>query len=72
MDWTDKVITDEDVNSVTSKVNSMVDSVLNEVDADRNQELQDIEMLQGIEGISEDTYNEMIASVNGYYDCQFR
>lgn len=68
LDWTDKVITDEDINSVTSKVNSMVESVLNEVDADRNQELQDIEMLQGIEGISEDTYNEMIASVNGYYD----
>lgn len=68
LDWTNAVITQQDVDSVTSKVQSLVDSILNEVDADRNQELQDIEMLKNIEGISAETYNSMIASTNEYYN----
>lgn len=68
LDWTNAIITQQDVDSVTTKVQSLVNSILNEVDADRNQELQDIEMLKNIEGISTETYNAMITSTNEYYD----
>lgn len=68
LDWSDKVITDEDVDSIVSKTENMVDSVLNEVDADRNQALQDIELLQGVETISPETYRKMMNQTSGYYD----
>lgn len=68
IDWTDKVITDEDVQSVTDKVKTMVDGVLKEVDVDRNKALQDIELLSGVDGISAETYNEMVSQTNSYYD----
>lgn len=68
LDWSDKVITDEDVDSIVSKTENMVDSVLNEVDADRNQALQDIELLQGVETISPKTYRKMMNQTSGYYD----
>lgn len=68
IDWTNKVITDEDVQSVTDKVKTMVDGVLQEVDADRNKALQDIELLSGVEGISTETYNEIVSQTNSYYD----
>ena len=67
LDWSNKVITDADVQSVVGKTQSMVDDVLAEVDADRNQALQDIELLQGVEGISEETYQKMIAETEEYY-----
>lgn len=68
LDWTNKIITQEDVNSVTAMTAQLRESILNEVDADRNQDLQDIEMLKNLQTISPETYNEMISSTNQYYD----
>lgn len=68
LDFSDAVITDKDVQSITSKVSSMVDSVLSEVDADRNQALQDIELLKNAEGVSDETYQAIMDQTNGYYD----
>lgn len=68
IDWTNKVITDEDIQSINDKVKTMVDGVLNEVDADRNKALQDIELMSGVEGISVETYNDIISQTNSYYD----
>lgn len=68
LDWSNKVITSSDVKSIKGKTHEMVESVLNEVSADRNQALKDIEMLQGIKGISPETYQEMMGETNKYYD----
>lgn len=68
LDWTNKIITQEDVNSVKEMTAQLRESILNEVDADRNQDLQDIEMLKNLQTISPETYNEMISSTNQYYD----
>ena len=67
IDWSSKVITDQDVTSITDKTKEMVDSVLNEVDADRNQALQDIELLKGVKGVSPETYQSMMDETNQYY-----
>lgn len=68
LDLSNAVITDDDVQSITSKVSSMVDAVLNEVDADRNQALQDIDLLKDADGVSAETYQKMMDQTNGYYD----
>lgn len=68
MDWSNKVITEEDVRSITDKTHQMVESVLNEVSADRNQALKDIEMLKGIESISPETYQKMMDDTTTYYN----
>ena len=68
LDWSNKVITSSDVESITTKTHDMVESVLDEVSADRNQVLKDIEMLEGIKGISPETYQEMMDDTNQYYD----
>lgn len=68
LDLSNAVITDSDVQSITSKVSSMVDAVLNEVDADRNQALQDIDLLKDADGVSAETYQKMMDQTNGYYD----
>lgn len=68
LDFSDAVITDKDVKSITSKVSSMVDAVLNEVDADRNQALQDIDLLKNADGVSAETYQRMMDQTNSYYD----
>lgn len=68
IDLSNAVITDKDVQSITSKVSSMVDSVLSEVDADRNQALQDIELLKNAEGVSDETYQTIMNQTNSYYD----
>ena len=68
IDWTDKIISQEDVASIQQMASELRDSILNEVDADRNQSLQDIEMLKNLKGVSAETYNEMITSTTQYYD----
>ena len=68
LDWTDKVISDEDVENNVSKVKDMVQQVLNEVSSDRNEELKNLELLRDMNIISEETYNERKAKLNGYYD----
>ena len=68
LDFSSAIITDKDVQSITSKVSSMVDSVLSEVDADRNQALQDIELLKNAEGVSDETYQTIMNQTTSYYD----
>lgn len=68
IDWSNKVIEEADVQSITTKTHNMVESVLNEVSADRNQALKDIEMLEGIKSISPETYKDMVNDTNEYYD----
>ena len=68
IDWSNKVIEEADVQSIMEKTHQMVESVLNEVSADRNQALKDIEMLEGIESISPETYRDMVNDANEYYD----
>lgn len=64
----DKIITDEDAESIKSKVNELVESVLNEVSADRNEALKDIEMLEGLKAISPETYEQIKKETMLYYD----
>lgn len=68
IEWTDKVITDEDVNTIMSSVNYLVSSIYEEIENDKEQYLSDIELLDGVEGISEETKAQMIANNDAYYD----
>lgn len=68
IDLKNKVISDNDIESIVGKTKEMVDAVLNEVDADRNESLKDIELLKGAKGISPETYQKMITDTNKYYD----
>lgn len=66
--WTDKIITEDDVNTVSDLTSKLVNSVLDEVDADRNQALQDIEMLKDMDVITDESYKEMVNNTNQFYD----
>lgn len=66
--WTDKIITKDDVNTVSDLTSKLVNSVLDEVDADRNQALQDIEMLKDMDVITDKSYKEMVNNTNQFYD----
>lgn len=68
IDWSNKVIDNKDIEEVTGMVKTLVNNVLDEVDSDRNQALQDIEMLRNANSISNDTYRKMISDANRLYD----
>lgn len=62
------VIDNADITYIQQQVSTMTESVLNELDADRNQELADLNMLSGLESVTAEQYADMMASTNEYYD----
>ena len=62
------VITSADVSYIQGQASAMAEAVLNELDADRNQDLKDLEMLSGLESITAEQYAGLITDTNIYYD----
>ena len=62
------VIDNADITYIQQQVDTMAQSVLNELDADRNQELADLNMLSGLESVTAEQYQSMLDSTNEYYD----
>lgn len=61
-------ITNEDVDYLGNKAKEMSDAVLNELSADRNQELADISMLGNLQGTTEAEIQALTDSTNNFYD----
>ena len=62
----DQIITQEDVNGLQLKLTQLTDSILNELDADRNQALADLSLLENV--LTEEEYQELIARNTAMYD----
>ena len=61
-------ITDKDISYLTKQAKKMKDSILNELDSDRNSELKDLDMMKGLKTVTAEEYTEMLNSTNTYYD----
>ena len=66
MEFNPKLITPDTVNSIRTKVAGIRDTILNELDSDRNAELAKLEPLKA--SISPDKFQKIVDSVNGHYD----
>ncbi len=62
------VITDKDISYLTKQAKKMKESILNELDSDRNSELKDLDMMKGLKTVTAEEYTEMLNSTNTYYD----
>lgn len=61
----EKVIDENDVESVKSKLSEIKEMMINELDADRNESLKNLEPLR--DALGEDAFNELLDSTNQYY-----
>lgn len=66
--WSGKIITDADVESVRQQVKRISDTIINELDADRNQSLQTLSPLKNL--LKPEMYDSIIAASGRYYDKQ--
>lgn len=60
------IITDDVLEDVQTKVSAIADTIINELDADRNEALATLEPLKAAMG--EEAYNQLIADNTAYYD----
>ena len=63
---TNKIIDQATVDDIKIKVKSISETILNELDADRNQALATLKPLK--EALGEEAYNELLADNQEYYD----
>lgn len=68
INFSNKIISEEDVSNVTSKVTSLKDTIIQQLDAKKNKELANLKTLEGTLGA--DKYNELIAKTSSFYDQQ--
>lgn len=62
------LISDEDVDTLQKKSKKMHDSVINELDSDKNEELKNLSIMKGLKNVTEEEYNELLNSTNTYYE----
>ena len=65
-DVCDNIITPADVTELQRNLNQLTDSILNELDADRNQALQDLSLLKYV--LTDEEYNELVQKNENMYD----
>ena len=65
LDWSDKIVKQGDVDSVTMRVAEIVDTITTELDADKNAALQTLAPLKN--ALGEEAFNEIIADNKQYY-----
>lgn len=68
LEWGKKIIEDSDIQIVQYQLAKIVDSIVTELDADKNQALAKLEPLR--EAFEDDKYNELIESVEESYSIQ--
>ena len=73
LDWTDKVITDEDVQSITSKTHSMVEAIDKELHVDMNNSLDSMtEKFKQSGGEIDETEQEMLNRTKKFYEDKIK
>lgn len=64
--WSGKIVTDSDVSNVKSQVKQIADSIINGLDADKNQALKNLDPLKGL--LDSKTYDDIIKANQKHYD----
>lgn len=62
------LITDKDIDTLQKKAKKMHDSVISELDSDKNEELKNLSMMKGLKNVTGEEYNELLNSTNSYYE----
>lgn len=62
------LISDKDIDTLQKKAKKMHDSVISELDSDKNEELKNLSMMKGLKNVTEEEYNELLNSTNTYYE----
>ena len=68
LDWGNAIITEADIEDVKSKLATVTDTILNELDSDRNEALANLDPLKNI--LSEERFAELTAKVDESYGKQ--
>ncbi|MEG0898504.1 MAG: hypothetical protein RSF40_02185 [Oscillospiraceae bacterium] len=66
LDWSDSIITDEDVSEISNKVGKITDTIISELDGDKNEALKNLNSLKNT--IDEETFNNIQSKTSKYYD----
>ena len=66
LDWTNMVIDQSVVDDVATKVKAISETIINELDADKNEALATLAPLR--KALGEEAYNQLIADSAAYYD----
>lgn len=64
--WSGRIISDSDVSNVKSQVKQISDTIINELDADKNQALKKLDPLKGV--LNSKTYDEIVKANQSHYD----
>lgn len=65
-DWTNKVITDDDIANVQKQLNGLTQTIVDELDADKNKELATIDPLKNV--LSEEEFQNLYDKNTAFYD----
>lgn len=68
IDWGNKVVTQEDVDSIAQKVKAISDTIIKELDADHNEALANLKPLK--DNLGNEEYQKILASTDKYYEQQ--
>ena len=67
IDWSNKIVTDQDLEAIQAKTAQLREMLLNELDADRNDQLRDLQVLKD-GGLSDEAYQDGLERINKYHD----
>lgn len=68
IDWGNKVVTQEDVDSIGQKVKAIRETIVKELDADHNEALANLKPLK--DNLGNEEYQKILASTDKYYEQQ--
>ena len=66
--WTNAVITETDVKNIGDKLQSLTTMIIDELDADKNETLKNLEPLKGL--MDQKKYDKILESTQKFYDDQ--
>lgn len=62
------IITDEDVNNINTKVDSIANNIVNQLDANKNEQLGNLEPLA--KALGDEQYQKLLEKTTNYYDSR--
>ena len=65
LDWSNAIVTEGDLETISSKLKAVTDMILNELDSDKNQALAKLDPLR--EAMSEEKFDELLKNVEEGY-----
>ena len=68
LDWSNAIVTESDLENISSKLKSITETIVNELDSDKNEALSKINPLKG--AMSEEKFAELQASIEESYAKQ--